>query len=428
MTQLSFAIKGDICHSLAPRQLECVEGGYAVCEDGRSAGVFRTLPEQYAGLPVLDCTGRLVLPGLVDLHVHASASLHIAALGMDMELLDWLERVRLPGGEPALPIWSTPRAAYRALRRWTWHAVPTTRACVFATAHVEATLLLMDMLEKSGLVTMVGKVSMDTSAPDGLREPDAASAARAVRSWLEAAQGRYERTQPMLTPRFIPSCSDALLRELGAIQRESGLPVQSHLSENRGEVQLVRELCPWSAFYGAAYDEYGLFGGDGRDTVMAHCVLSEEPELELIRERGVYIAHCPASNMNVSSGIAPVRRFLDMGLRAGLGSDVAGGTLTSNFRAMADAIQVSKLRWRLVDESLPALTAPEAFWLGTAGGGALFGTGSFKPGMEFDAIVLDDSRYVPEPAGDLPTRLERTIYLSENRDIEHKFVRGLRLF
>lgn len=95
---------------------------------------------------------------------------------------------------------------------------------------------------------------------------------------------------------------------------------------------------------------------------------------------------------------------------------------------MADAIQVSKLRWRLVDESLPALTAPEAFWLGTAGGGALFGTGSFKPGMEFDAIVLDDSRYVPEPAGDLPTRLERTIYLSENRDIEHKFVRGLRLF
>lgn len=425
MTQLSFAIKGDICHSLAPRQLECVEGGYAVCEDGRSAGVFRALPEQYAGLPVLDCTGRLVLPGLVDLHVHASQFAY-RGTGMDMELLDWLNACAFPEESRFADL----DYAARAYGRFVEDVVrgPNTRACVFATAHVEATLLLMDMLEGSGLVTMVGKVSMDTSAPDGLREPDAPSAARAVRSWLEAAQGRYERTQPMLTPRFIPSCSDALLRELGAIQRESGLPVQSHLSENRGEVQLVRELCPWSAFYGAAYDEYGLFGGDGRDTVMAHCVLSEEPELELIRERGVYIAHCPASNMNVSSGIAPVRRFLDMGLRAGLGSDVAGGTLTSIFRAMADAIQVSKLRWRLVDESLPALTATEAFWLGTAGGGALFGTGSFKPGMEFDAIVLDDSRYVPEPAGDLPTRLERTIYLSENRDIEHKFVRGLRLF
>ena len=282
MTQLSFAIKGDICHRLAPRQLECVEGGCAVCEDGRSAGVFRTLPEQYAGLPVLDCTGRLVLPGLVDLHVHASQFAY-RGTGMDMELLDWLNACAFPEESRFADL----DYAARAYGRFVEDVVcgPNTRACVFATAHVEATLLLMDMLEKSGLVTMVGKVSMDTSAPDGLREPDAASAARAVRSWLEAAQGRYERTQPMLTPRFIPSCSDALLRELGAIQRESGLPVQSHLSENRGEVQLVRELCPWSAFYGAAYDEYGLFGGDGRDTVMAHCVLSEEPELELIRER-----------------------------------------------------------------------------------------------------------------------------------------------
>ena len=142
----------------------------------------------------------------------------------------------------------------------------------------------------------------------------------------------------------------------------------------------------------------------------------------------MYIAHCPASNMNVSSGIAPVRRFLDMGLRTGLGSDVAGGTVTSIFRAMADAIQVSKLRWRLVDDALPALTAPEAFYLGTAGGGEMFNTGSFRPGMEFDAIVLDDSRYSPESSGDIPARLERTIYLSDDRDIEHKFIRGRRLF
>ena len=172
----------------------------------------------------------------------------------------------------------------------------------------------------------------------------------------------------------------------------------------------------------------GLFGGEGGPTVMAHCVLSEQPELELIRERGVYIAHCPASNMNVSSGIAPVRRFLDMGLHTGLGSDVAGGTVTSIFRAMADAIQVSKLRWRLVDGSLSALTAPEAFHLGTAGGGELFNTGSFRPGREFDAIVMDDRRYSPPGESDIPSRLERTIYLSDDRDIEHKFVRGRRLF
>ena len=133
------------------------------------------------------------------------------------------------------------------------------------------------------------------------------------------------------------------------------------------------------------------------------------------------IAHCPASNTNLSSGIAPVRRFLRDGLRVGLGSDVAGGTHTS--------IQVSKLRWRLVDQSLAPLTVSEAFYLGTLGGGAFFGkVGSFAPGYEFDALVIGDTRYTPQEEMDLETRLERTVYLSDERDIQHKFVQGRRLF
>ena len=372
MPEHSFIIKGDICHSLAPGELECAGGAYLVCEDGRSAGIFREIPERWASLPVEDCTGRLVLPGLVDLHVHASQFAY-RGTGMDVELLDWLNAYAFPE-ESRFASHEYAREAYRRF-------VEDVRRGALASA----------------------------------------------RTWLDAAEGRYERTTPMLTPRFIPSCSAELLRGLGEIRRERGLAVQSHLSENRSEVELVHTLFPDSAFYGAAYDRFGLFGGD-HPCIMAHCVLSEQPELELIRERGVYIAHCPASNMNVSSGIAPVRRFLDMGLSTGLGSDVAGGTVTSIFRAMADAIQVSKLRWRLVDGSLSALTAPEAFHLGTAGGGGLFNTGSFRPGMEFDAIVMDDRRYSPPGESDIPTRLERTIYLSDDRDIEHKFVRGRRLF
>ena len=113
----------------------------------------------------------------------------------------------------------------------------------------------------------------------------------------------------------------------------------------------------------------------------------------------------------------------------GLGSDVAGGTHTSIFRAMADAIQVSKLRWRLVDASLPPLTAAEAFYLGTAGGGAFFGqVGAFAPGWEFDAIVIDDSRYTPAGGLSLMDRLERSIYLCDERDLRHKFVQGRQLF
>ena len=148
-----------------------------------------------------------------------------------------------------------------------------------------------------------------------------------------------------------------------------------------------------------------------------------------MKERGTFIAHCPQSNTNLSSGIAPVRRFIDEGISVGLGSDVAGGACTGIFRAMADAIQVSKLRWRLVDESQKPLTVEEAFYLGTLGGGAFFGNvGSFEEGYELDALVLDDSR-CPHPLElSLKERLERFIYLGYDRCIVGKYVAGRKIF
>ena len=148
-----------------------------------------------------------------------------------------------------------------------------------------------------------------------------------------------------------------------------------------------------------------------------------------MKERGVFIAHCPESNTNLSSGIAPVRAFLTEGLRVGLGSDVAGGAQLSIFKAMALAVQVSKLRWRLTDQALAPLTAAEAFWLGTAGGGAFFGkVGSFEPGYELDALVLDDTRLSGPHNHTVSERLEQMIYLSESADVTAKFVAGQRLF
>ena len=184
----------------------------------------------------------------------------------------------------------------------------------------------------------------------------------------------------------------------------------------------MRELCPSASCYGDAYASFGLFGG-GVPTIMAHCVLSGEEEIAMLRERGVWVAHCPASNTNIASGIAPVRRFLDEGLRVGLGSDVAGGHSTSLFRAMADAIQVSKLRWRLQDQSLKPLTVEEAFWLGTAHAGLEQVAGPL-PGCELDAVVVDDRRLATTRALTVRERLERVVYLSEDRDVAAKFVQG----
>lgn len=425
MRQDSFVIRGDICYSETPQSLRLCPDSWLVCLEGHSAGVFPALPERYANLPVLDCAGSLVTPGLTDLHVHAP-QYALRGQGMDLELLDWLNRYIFPEESRYADL----DYADQAYRRFVEDVRrgPNTRVCVFATVHRPATIRLMDLLEESGLCAMVGKVNMDRNCPDTIREASAAASAQSTRDWLEQIEGRCRHTRPILTPRFIPSCTDELMGELGEIQRQYGLPVQSHLSENRGEIAWVRELCPGAKHYGDAYHAFGLFGGPACPTIMAHCVYSEGEEAELLKEQNVFIAHCPASNANLSSGIAPVRRFLQDGLRVGLGSDVAGGTHTSIFKAMADAIQVSKLRWRLVDQSLAPLTVREAFYLGTLGGGAFFGkVGSFAPGYEFDALVIDDARYTPQGRMELETRLERTVYLSDERDIRHKFVQGRKI-
>ena len=145
-----------------------------------------------------------------------------------------------------------------------------------------------------------------------------------------------------------------------------------------------------------------------------------------MNENGVFIAHCPASNTNVASGIAPVRKYLDRDMKLGLGSDVAGGHSESMFTAMVDALQVSRLYWRHVDSACKPLNVAEVFYLATKGGGEFFGkVGSFEKGYELDAVVLDDS-LLPHPQPlTLQERLERSVYLAGDvRALKAKYCRG----
>jgi guanine deaminase len=176
---------------------------------------------------------------------------------------------------------------------------------------------------------------------------------------------------------------------------------------------------------------------------MAHCVWSGDEEIALIKNNGVFVAHCPQSNTNLASGIAPVRRYLEAGLSLGLGSDVAGGVHTSIFRAMQDAVAVSKLCKYLASsgnqpsthtsahihiiEEKP-LTVEEAFSMATRGGGAFFGkAGSFEAGFECDALVIDDTDFAPPGTLSIQERLERAVYLSDDRHISAKWARGVKI-
>ena len=419
--QEAYVLRGDICYSEDKDTLRSIKDGYLVCEDGLSQGTYEKLPGQYENLPIVDHSGKLILPGLVDLHTHAP-QFAFRGLGMDIELLEWLNAYAFPEETKYSNI-EYARNAYEIVVK-DIAGGPNTRICFFATIHLPATLLLMEMLEDSGLVSMVGKVNMDRNCPDCLREESASRSAEDTRIWLEATLGQYKNTTPIITPRFLPTCSDELMRELTSLQKEFGVPVQSHISENRAEIDWVRELHSSSKSYGHAYDQYGLFGG-GFPTVMAHCVWPSSEEMELMRRNGVYVAHCPQSNMNLSSGIAPIRRFLDNGVPVGLGSDVSGGCHSSVFRAMSDAIHVSKMHYALRDRNEKPLTVVEAFFLGTLGGGSFFGkVGSFEPGYEFDAIVIDDSSLTTVLELSIEERLARVVYMSDDRHIIDKYIRG----
>lgn len=422
MEKTSFVLRGNICYSETKDKLSIMDRGYLVCEQGISQGVFPELPERFLGLPIEDYGNLLIIPGLTDLHLHGP-QYSFRGLGMDLELLDWLDTYTFPE-ESRYQDLDYARKAYSSFAD-DLRTSATTRAVVFGTVHGEATKLLMDALEETGLETYVGKVNMDQNCGDSLREKGAKASLEATRLWLEAIQGRYQRTRPILTPRFAPTCSEALLDGLGRLQQEQGLPVQSHLSENLSEIAWVKELFPWSSCYGEVYQHFGLFGGKAK-TVMAHCVHSSQEEVNRMREMGVYVAHCPQSNMNLSSGIAPVRSYLQQGLLVGLGTDIAGGASLSMFRCMADAVNVSKLYWRLVDQEKKPLTMEEVFYLATVGGGSFFGkVGSFAEGFSLDALVLDDRGIAG--SGNLSTRerVERYVYLAEEKGrLEAKYVAG----
>ena len=432
MTKSGFVLKGNICQTKTAKELDLHEGAFVVCVDGVSRGVFDVLPLEYADLPLYDYGDRLIFPGMVDMHVHAP-QYAFRGMCMDLELMDWLNRYTFPEEEKYEDL-SYAQEAY-AMFVDAMKIGATTRSCIFATRHRYATELLMQLMEESGLVSFVGKVNMDREASERLTEDSADISAYTTFGWLNAVKDKFTNTKPILTPRFIPCCTDALMEELREIQMAYGIPVQSHLSESKGEIAFVKVLRPNNLFYGDAYNQHDLFGKNDDvntdvKTVMAHCVWSSDEEVELMRKNGVYVAHCPASNMNLTSGIAPIRKYVDLGLHVGLGSDVAGGHSLSIFRAITDAIQVSKMYFRLVDEGCKPLVFSEAFYLATKGGGSFFGkVGSFEPGYEFDAVVLDDG-ILPHPQPlTLAERMERAVYLGldEKRGITAKFVAGRRL-
>ncbi|XP_064793772.1 guanine deaminase-like isoform X2 [Oncorhynchus masou masou] len=309
----------------------------------------------------------------------------------------------------------------------------TTTACYFATIHTDASLLLGQIANDFGQRALVGKVCMDTNnfVPHYRETPDE-SHDETNRFISEMLKKKYPLVMPVVTPRFALSCSTALLGHLGEIAKNNHLHIQSHISETKEEVKLVKELFPDYDSYTDVYHKHNLLTDK---TVMAHgCHLTDE-ELKLFREKGASVAHCANSNISLCSGMLDARRVLNHKVKLGLGTDVAGGYSPSMLDAVRRTLDTSKAL-TIQDPQYQTLTFEEVFRLATLGGSQALSldehTGNFQVGKDFDALRVNTA-IAGGPIdlinhGEGPkVLLEKFLNLGDDRNIAEVYVAGKRV-
>jgi guanine deaminase len=397
-----------------PRALIVVDeaGTIVAAEPSVAVGDPRLAAFHAAGrlLPLAD--DQVLLPGLVDLHVHAPQFPQLGT-ALDLPLEDWLQAHTFPL-ESRYADLAFAEAAYLRLVE-TLLAHGTTTALYFATIHRPATERLAEICLALGQRALVGRVSMDHPAqcPDYYRDVSAAAAEADTRAFIDFVRAMPGNAaglvRPVITPRFVPACTDALLAALGALARETGCHVQTHCSESDWEHAHVRARCGCTDT--EALDRAGLLG---RLSVLAH---------------GNFIE--PA--------VFPLKAMLAAGLHIGLGTDIAGGASASLFEAARQAVACSRLLESGTNPDLPAARRGSAgarvdfrtaFRLATAGGGAALDlpVGLFRPGYAFDAILLQSGLpdgnvvFAPEESGE--TILQRIVMGAGRGDIARVWVGG----
>ncbi|KAI2615659.1 guanine deaminase [Hypoxylon sp. NC1633] len=393
--------------------------------------------------------GQFFFPGFIDTHIHAPQYPNVGIFG-NSTLLDWLNKYTFPMEASLASLPKARRVYTRCIRRTLAHG--TTTAAYYATIHVPSTNLLADLCLSMGQRAFIGRVCMDNMGPEYYLDESAdASLALTQQSiaHIQRIDPTYALVSPILTPRFAPACSIEAMDRLGALARETGLPIQTHIAENEDEVQLVRDMFPTAPSYAAVYDARGLLGPR---TILAHAIHLSDAEADLVAARGATVAHCPCSNSALTSGEARVRRLLDRGVRVGLGTDLSGGYSPSVLAAARHAALVSNHlamphHGALVppaQRSRARLAVEEVLHLATRGGASVVGlgdrVGGFEVGFEWDAqlVSLGQVDEVPDegPTGEdrgnvdvfgwetWPDRVAKWLYNGDDRNVLRVWVRG----
>jgi guanine deaminase len=400
-----------------------------VAADGTIARIDRW-PVVPAVDPVVDLRPMVLMPGLVDLHVHLP-QVPSAGLGAGMDLLAWLEQ-HVFARERAF---RAPIAGVEVPRILAaMAAAGTTSILAYGAVWADSTDMAFRVAEAHGIRATIGAVMMDRLSYDD-ETPEAQRLDRSLREsseladrWDGAAEGRLRYA---FTPRFAVSCSADLLRESAVLARERGAIWQSHVAEDAQEIAAVASLFPEARDYLDVYDRAGALGPR---SVLAHAIHLSDRELARLLESGTRIAHCPASNLFIASGVMPLVRYLDSGAVVGFGSDVAGGPELSVFSQMRVGFYAANALRAVTGDPGPAPGPLEMLRIATLGGARALGIedaiGSLEPGKEADIIAVDPRRALP-PAGedtDEPAQLmSRLVFRERDGMVRGAWVRGRRL-
>lgn len=389
-------LRGWLIDAPAFGELRSWPDGALVLEGGRIAevGDYATLSKKPRPQPVRwrHSERAVIFPGLIDLHAHVPQ--YPAVARGAGELLPWLQRHIFPlereftGGR-------TRREAAAFMAELARHG--TTTAMLFAAVFEDSCDAAFQAASEAGLRVILGKMMMDvgtygTLAPKQVLDASLGETQRLIKKWHGARDGLLEYA---VSPRFALSCSEALMKAAAALARAHGTYIQTHLAENRAELEAVRQLFPAAANYASVYAEAGLLGPR---TVLGHCIHLDADSLDLLASSGAAVAHCPAANFFLGSGIMPLDRTRARGLRVGLGSDVAAGPELNLWRVMRGAIESQTAR-SYYENGIERLTPAGALYLATQGAAAALGKegilGSLDIGKEADLTIMDAGALLP---------------------------------
>ena len=333
-------------------------------------------PEQ--STKIEDCSQYLLVPGFVDCHIHYPQTQMIAAHGT--QLLDWLTTYTFP----VEASFKDPEKAAVVSKVFINQLLQngTTTALVFCSVHSESVDALFSEAQAHNMRIIAGKVMMDRNAPDNVLDT-AQSSYDQSKQLIQRWHG-VDRLQYAITPRFAPTSTDEQLKAAGRLLAEhEGVYMHTHLSENVDEIEWVKELFPKAKNYLDVYDQAGLLG---KRSVFAHGIHLCDEECDRLAKTDSAIAHCPTSNLFIGSGLFPMKKLQDYGIKIGMGTDVGGGTSFSMLHTLADGYKMQQLKGHNISPE-------QSLYLATLGGAKALDLddkiGSFCVGKEADFLLLD---------------------------------------